>query len=154
MNWKNLLIAGSVLLNVVLLVWLASGNAPSALMAPLDAQNRSVSAGGMSATTARVTSSRQALWVLDNTEKRLIVYAFPSARGKNLDIISGRDLRKDFGENLAGELLMLPGEIPGGTEAVYVIDPVGKKLIAFESRGSTVEPIGMRDLDKDFKTGK
>ena len=156
MNWKNVLIAGSVLLNVALLAWLATGHAPDVMMTPAFAQNRSVSGGGFTITTANITSGRTALYVIDNTEKRMIVYAFPSARGRELEGIASRDLRRDFGENLAGDLLIVPGLIQGNTDAVYVLDPVNKKLVAYNCRGTgrEVDVIGSRDLDKDFKAGK
>ena len=55
--------------------------------------------------------------------------------------------------SLAGDLLLLPGQIPGGTEAVYVIDPVGKKIVVYNCRGTgkEVDVIGARDLGKDFR---
>ncbi len=152
MKVRNLILGASILLNVALVIWLATGHTPDM---PAFAQNRAVSGGGYAATTANITTSRQALFVVDNTEKRLIVYAFPSARGQNIEGIASRDLRKDFGENLAGDLLVLPGQIPGGTEAVYVIDPVGKKMIVYNCRGTgkEVDAIGNRDLGKDFRAG-
>ena len=154
MKWQNVLLASSILLNAVLAVSLMSGRAPD-LGTPAFGQNRAVSGGGITATTANITSSRQGLWVVDSTEKRMIVYAFPSARGKPLDVVGARDLAKDFGADLAGEVLMLPGEIPGGSEAVYVIDPVGKKLVAYNCRGTgkDVDVIGSADLGKDFRAG-
>ena len=152
MKWKNVLLASSVLLNAVLLVSLMMpGRAPDFGTAAFG-QNRAVSGGGVTATTANITSSRQGLWVVDSTEKRMVVYAFPGARGKDLDLVGGRDLRKDFGD-LAGDVLLLPGQIPGGTEAVYVIDPVGKKIIAYNCRGTgrEIDVIGRREMAKDFR---
>ena len=158
MNWKNVVLALSVVLNVGLLVYLATGGGPNMtdiMMTRAFAQNRTVSGGGFVLTTANITSSRRALYVIDNTEKRMIVYAFPSARGQNIEGIASRDLRKDFDANLAGELLMVPGEIPGGTEAVYVLDPVGKRLIVYNCRGTgtMVDVIGKRELGADFRAG-
>ena len=151
MNWKSMVVVASVALNVGLVVYLVTGTGPDMAFA----QNRTVSGGGYVITTANITSSRMALYVIDNTEKRLIVYAFPPARGQNIEGIASRDLRKDFGENLAGELLMVPGVIEGNSDAVYVIDPVGKKMNIYNCRGTgkTVDLIGQRDLGKDFRAG-
>lgn len=156
MNWKNVLIAASVLLNVALVVYLATGHGPAVIVTPAFAQNRSVSGGGFAITSANITSSRTALYVINNVEKRMIVYAFPSARGRQIEGIAARDLRNDFGADLAGDLLIVPGLIEGNTDAVYVVDPVGKRLVVYNCRGSgkEVDVIGTRDLDKDFKAGK
>lgn len=152
MKWKNLLMVVSVALNLALLSYLVLGpGQPAIFISESFAQNRAVAGGGYAVTTANVTSSKQALWVVDNREKRLIVYLFSGGSRKRLDLIGARDLRRDFGENLAGDVIILPGEISGGTEAVYVIDPVGKRLIAYGSHGKKVELLGTRDLGKDFR---
>ena len=151
MNWKNGVLVVSVVANVALVLYLVLGTSP-VIVTPVYGQQRVASGGGYTMTTADITSSRKALWIIDSTEKRMIVYAFPASRGKNLDGISERDLRKDFGENLAGELLVVQGATSSNTEAVYVVDTVGKKLIAYECRGGKeVEVIGTRDLAKDFR---
>jgi len=151
MKGKDLLVGLSVVLNLGLLAYLLLGpGEPPIFISTSFAQNRAVAGGGYAATTADVSSSRQALWVVDNREKRMIVYVFPSGK-KKLTPIAARDLRRDFGENLAGNIMLLPGEISGQAEAVYAIDPVGKKLIAYYSRGKDVEVAGVRNLDEDFK---
>jgi len=153
MNWKHWLVTVSVALNVGLLTYLVIGPShPPIFISESFGQNRAVAGGGYAATTANVTSNRQAIWIIDNREKRMIVYLFPAARGHQMEPVAARDLRKDFGEDLAGELICLPGQLPGGQEAVYVLDPVGKKLIAYYSRnGKDVEVVGSRDLGKDFR---
>jgi hypothetical protein len=153
MNWKHGLVTASVALNVGLLVYLVMGPGhPPILISESFGQNRAVAGGGYAATTANVTSNRQALWLIDNREKRMIVYLFPGTRGHRLEPIAARDLRKDFGEDLAGELICIPGQLPGAEEGVYVLDPVGKKLIVYYSRnGKDLEVIGSRDLGKDFR---
>jgi hypothetical protein len=153
MNWKHGLVTLSVALNVGLLVYLVIGPGQTPLLVSESfGQNRAVAAGGYAATTANISSNRQALWIIDNREKRMIVYAFPPAKGHRLEPFAARDLRKDFGEDLAGELICLPGLLPGSDEAVYVMDPVGKKLIVYYSRnGKDLEVVGSRDLGKDFR---
>ena len=152
MKWKNMLVVLSVVLNAGLLGYLAFGTSqPAIFISESYGQNRAVAGGGYAATTANVTSSKQGLWVLDNREKRMIVYLVGSGKKRGLEPIAARDLRRDFGENLAGDLLVLPGEITSGVEAVYVIDPVGKKLIGYYSRGKNLEVVGVRDLGQDFR---
>lgn len=153
MKWKNLLIVLSVALNVGLVVCLVTGPSGSGVFLPQSfAQNRAVSGGGYAATTADIRSSRQALWVVDNTEKRLILYDIPSiTKGVRIEILANRDLRRDFGADLAGDIMLLPGNVSGQAEAVYAIDAVGKKLIAYYSQGRGITVLGARDLGKDFK---
>ncbi len=154
MNAKNLLLAGLVLLSVVLVVCLVQGRASNVFMMPAGAQNRAVSGGGYAATTANVTSSRQALWIVDNTEKTMLIYVFP-ATGKGLQAVDKRDLRVDFGADLAGEIMLIPGQVPGNIEVVYAIDPVGKRMVAYaysDSRRSEI--LSKHDLGKEFKGGK
>jgi hypothetical protein len=156
MKAKNIVVAASILLNVALIVYLATGHTPDVILnAPAYGQNRAVSGGGYVGTTALMASNRQALYLIDNTEKRMILYGFPSGRGAALDGLASRDLRIDFGPNLAGDLMVLPGEITSGVEAVYVIDPVGKKLVVYSFRGTgkEIELMAQRDLSKDFKVG-
>lgn len=151
MRWKNLLVMLSVVLNLGLLGYLVVGTGqPPILISEGFAQNRAVAGGGYAATTASVTTSRQALWIIDNREKRLIVYLVPSGK-KRIEPLGARDLRRDFGENLAGELMVLPGQLSGQAEAVYVIDPVGKKLIGYYSKGKEIDIIGARNLELDFR---
>ena len=149
MNWKNMLVTLSVALNVGLVVYLAvAPSIPTAF-----AQNRTVQAGGYTATTADVSSTRQALYIIDNREKRMNVYVFnPGKRG--LKPVQSIDLRgpKVFGAALAGDVKILPGRISSTTEAVYVIDPVGKKMVVFASKGRKVELVGIAALAKDFST--
>ena len=152
MKWKSMLVVLSVTLNVGLLAYLVMGPSyPTIFISEGYGQNRAVAGGGYAVTSANVTSSRQALWVIDNREKRMIVYLVGSGKKRGLEPIAARDLRRDFGEGLAGDLLMLPGEISSGVEAVYVIDPVGKKLIGYYSRGKRLELVGVRDLGQDFR---
>jgi hypothetical protein len=49
--------------------------------------------------------------------------------------------------------MVLQGSLGVGNEdAVYVIDPVGKKLVVYYSKnGKDLEVIAARDLAKDFK---
>lgn len=152
MKWKSMLVIVSVTLNVGLLAYLVMGPShPTIFISESYGQNRAVAGGGYAATTANVTTSRQALWLVDNREKRLIVYLVGLGKKRGLDAIAARDLRRDFGEDLAGDLMVLPGEISSGVEAVYVIDPVGKKLISYYSRGKKLELVGMRNLGEDFR---
>jgi len=152
MRWKNVLMVVSVAVNVGVVAWLVFGpTQPAIFISEGYAQARAVTGGGYAATTGHVSSSREALWVIDNTEKRMLVYVFPSAKGRPLDLLGGRDLRKDFGENLAGELLIIGGEVSGGIDGMYVIDPVGKRLIAYGSRGGReIEVLGAANLAQDF----
>lgn len=160
MNWKTMLVVISVALNVGLVVYLCvAPGAPTIFVNQAGAQNRAITAGQYVATTADFNSSRAALWVIDNKEKRMLAYAFPSAitggGARQLMPIGGRDLRKDFGENLSGDLTMLPGRIQSDIEVVYVFDSVGKVLMAYASRnGKDVEFLAKRDLEKDFREGK
>jgi len=155
MNWKHWGVTLSLALNVGLLAILLIGHGqpPAILISESYGQNRAIAGGGYAATTAAVSSNRQALWVIDNQEKRLIVYCFPSGVGRRMEVIGLRDLRKDFGPDLAGELMLIPGALGTGSEdAVYVIDPVGKKLIAYVSRNAREpEMLGGRDLANDFR---
>ena len=153
MRLRNLVVAVSVLLNVGLLAYLVFGpSEPAIFISESFGQNRTVAGGGYAATTANVTTSKQALWLIDNREKRLIIYQFAgSGRKRKLDGVAARDLRRDFGETLAGEVMLLPGQVSSGTDAVYVIDPVGKKLVAYATDGKSVEVFGARDLDQDFR---
>ena len=153
MKWKSLLVTLSVALNVGLIVYLVAGSADTVITLPAAfAQNRAVAGGGLAATTADVSSTRQALYVVDNREKRMNVYTFSSSGKGNLKPIGTVDLRSDkaFGPGLAGDVMLLPGRISSTTEAVYVIDPVGRKLIVFASKGKKLEVIGATDLGKDF----
>jgi hypothetical protein len=155
MNWKHWVVTLSLALNVGLLAVLLVGHGQPAaiLVSESYGQNRAIAGGAYAATTAAISSNRQALWVIDNQEKRLVVYLFPSAVGRRLEPIAARDLRKDFGEALAGDLMCIPGALGTGAEdAVYVFDPVGKKLIVYCSKnGKDLEVIGGRDLAIDFK---
>ena len=154
MNWKHW-VATLLLVNAAVLVVLLIGHGqpPAILVSASYGQNRAIAGGAYAVTTAAVSTNRQALWVIDNQEKRMIVYLFPSAVGRRLDVIGARDLRKDFGPDVAGELMCIPGSLGSGSEdAVYVIDPVGKKMIAYVSHnGREPEMLGARDLAKDFK---
>ncbi|HUW55480.1 MAG TPA: hypothetical protein VMZ92_02520 [Planctomycetota bacterium] len=152
MKWKNVLVVLSVVLNVALLGYLVvKPGMPPIFLPESYGQNRAVAAGGYAMTTANVTSSKQGLWILDNQEKRMIVYLVGSSKKRGLEAIAARDLRRDFGENLAGDLAVLPGEISSGVEAVYVLDPVGKKLIGYYSRGKELDVVGVIDLAQDFR---
>jgi len=153
MRLRNLVVAASVMLNVGLLAYLVFGpSEPAIFISESFAQNRTVAGGGYAATTANVTTSKQALWLVDNREKRMIIYQFASGgRKKKLDPIGARDLRRDFGETLAGEVILLPGQVSSGTDAVYVIDPAGKKLVAYATEGKGIEVLGARNLDQDFR---
>ncbi|KPK99313.1 MAG: hypothetical protein AMK75_06750 [Planctomycetes bacterium SM23_65] len=152
MKWKSMFVVMSVMLNVGLLAYLVMGPShPTIFLSETYGQNRAVAGGGYAVTTANVTSSRQALWLVDNSEKRLIVYLVGSGKKRGLEPIAARDLRRDFGEDLAGDVLLVPGEISSGVEAVYVIDPVGKKLIGYFSRGKGLELVGLRNLGEDFR---
>ena len=152
MNRKNLLVTLSVALNVGLVVYLVFGGPDTVINLPAAyGQNRAVAGGGIVATTAEVSSTRQAIYIVDNREKRMNVYAFPSGRG-GLQAIGAVDLRseKAFGAGLAGDVIMVPGRISSTNEVVYVIDPVGRKLIVYGSKGKGIEVLDARDLGKDF----
>jgi hypothetical protein len=150
MSARKMILTVVVVANFALLGYLVMGTAqPPIFIGDLQAQNRSINVGGYAMTTALVTGSRDGLWVIDNQEKRLIVYVPPSGK-KKLEPVAARDLRRDFGEGLAGELVILPGMISGSTGGVYVVDPVGKKLIVYYLKDNDLEILGMRDLGADF----
>ena len=153
MNWKTILVVVSVALNIGLVIHLTSDAGDSMSFLPqAGAQNRAINEGGYSSTTAHISSSRQALWVVDNREKRLVMYTVPpGTRRRRVERIVGRSLRDDFGPELAGDVVLLPGRISSESEAVYAIDVVGKKLIAYYSDGDEIEIIGKRSLEKDFR---
>jgi len=152
MKWKTMLVVVSVALNVGVVGYLIFAPAGTSFLLPESfAQNRAVAGGGYVATTADVSSTRQALYVVDNREKRMLVYSFPSGKG-GLKVIGALDLRsaKAFGETLAGDVMLVPGRVASTTEAVYIIDPVGKQMIAVASKGKKVEIVGAAKIGDDF----
>jgi hypothetical protein len=154
-KWERLLILALALGNVALLVHvLISPEGPSLFVSEAHGQNRALSAGTYAITTADITSSRAALWVVDNKEKRMLVYAFPSSvTDRRITPLGRVDLRRDFGADLAGDVVIIPGKISGEREAVYVLDVAGGRILAYIAEGgrNEIRLIGARNLDEDFK---
>jgi hypothetical protein len=154
MSWKHMLVTLSVALNVGLVVFLVMGG-PETQDFPFPAacaQNRSITAGGFSATTAEVSSSRQALYIVDNREKRMNVYVVTSTK-ERMRPLATVDLKgpNAFGGDLAGEVVLIPGRISSTTEAVYAIDTAGRRMIIFYSNGKRLEVLTAVDLGRDFQ---
>ena len=153
-KWERALILLLVLTNAGLLIHVLTGSdAPTFVVRPTYGQNRAFAAGGYSVTTANLTNSRQALWVVDNREKRMMVYAFPAAVGDRRLVPMGRvDLRRDFGPDLAGDVYVIPGKISGEADAVYAFDIIGRRVIGYSvKRRNDIRILGARNLDEDFK---
>ena len=151
MKWKSLILAASILVNVGLVSFVVLGHDPMTpvFISEAQAQLRSVGGGGYVVVAARSSSNDDAVWIIDNREKRLNIY---QEHKKSVVRVASVDLRAKFGANLAGDLIMMPAMISSSTEAVYVIDPVGKKMVAFVlGRKGAVGTLGARDLDVDFK---
>ena len=153
-KWERLLILLLMLTNAGLLIHvLTDSDAPTFVVQPAYGQNRAFAAGGYSVTTADLSSSRQALWVVDNREKRMMVYAFPASVGDRRLVPMGRvDLRHDFGADLVGDVYIIPGRISGESDAVYAFDVVGRRVIGYTAkRRNEILILGARNLDEDFK---
>jgi len=157
-NWKNWVFVLSVGVNVAVLIYLVTGAGTTTLLVnPAQAQNRSVNIGQYAATTAHVTSSRAPLFLVDNRAKKMLVYSIgPTVKkgANNVKLHSVIDLTDDkqgFGKDLQGDVVLIPGEVTGQYEAVYAIDSVGKRLIAYagqDKRGTMI--LGARNLETDF----
>ena len=150
MKWKSLILAASILVNVGLVCYVVLGHDPMTpvFISEAQAQLRTVRGGGYVVTSARTSSNSDAVWVIDNREKRLIIY---EEQKKSIARMASVDLRAKFGANV-GDLIMMPAMISSSTEAVYIIDPIGKKMVAFVLGRKGVGVIGRgRDLDVDFK---
>ena len=151
MRRQNVLLMLSVLMNVGLVLYLFLGTGPTILVPEALGQNRASYGGGYAVASAEISNTREALYLISNAEKRMVLYAVETGRGSRVVPLGARDLREDFGENLAGDLIMVPGAVSTSSEAMYVIDPVGKRMIAYGYSGRKVEILGAREFEQDFK---
>ena len=72
------------------------------------------------------------------------------AKGQLLDLTTY--VERDFGKEMAGEIVLLPLEVSSSAEAVAVIDTVGKKALIYVSYNQRpLEILGSINMGKDFR---